>query len=304
MAPPVTSLVIGLPLYGPGEHLQEALQTLLAQTRTDLAIVVTDDSGHPQARAVLDRCGDPRVRYHRNERRLGLVGNWRRAFEVARREHPEAPYFAWASDHDAWHPTWAERLLAVLDAEPDAVLAFPQVYRTGREGGTLRTPPSRFDTGGEPSPARRVRATVRGMSAGNMVYGVYRAPALERAGVFRYTLSPDRLLLSELSIQGQLRRVDERLFYRRMTDPPSHARQRAAFWPDGAPWWSHAPWGLQHVVLLARGGADRATLAAFARATLAQNVRSFAGVLYYEKIMRRRSLKVMAANLVHRAARR
>jgi glycosyltransferase involved in cell wall biosynthesis len=309
MAPPVTAqpaLVFGLPLYGRGEHLEEALESLLCQTRRDLAIVVTDDAGDPEARAVLEGFTDPRVRYFANDRRLGLVGNWRRSFEVARREFPEAPYFAWASDHDAWHPLWAERLLRLLDQDTQAAMAFPMTFKMDSSGWTVPSKNRRFDTAGLESAAARLRTTVARMSAGNMVYGVYRVDALERAGVFRYALLPDRLLLTELSLQGDLRQDPQRLFYRRVTAAPSLERQRAAFWPDGAPRWSTTPWAWQHVAILAgvlaRGGGppglgmrERAWLITnHTLATAFYGTRASVGRTYYERIMRRRSLKRMA----------
>jgi glycosyltransferase involved in cell wall biosynthesis len=314
MAPSLTAptLVFGLPLYGRGEHLEEALESLLGQTRQDFAIVVTDDARDPAARAVLEGVPDGRVRYFANERRLGLVGNWRRAFEVARREYPQAPFFAWASDHDAWHPFWVERVVALLEQDPEAVVAYPMTFRMDASGWTARTKAWQFDTAGVDGAAARLRATVAGMSAGNMVYGAYRVEALERAGVFRYALVPDRLLLTELSMQGDLRQVPQRLFYRRVTGIPSTERQRAAFWPDGPPRWSRLPWAWQHVAIvgaaLARGGGppdagarDRAWLFVnHAGATAFQGLWAGIGRVYYERIMRRRSLKRMAARALNR----
>jgi hypothetical protein len=305
------ALVIGLPLYGRGEHLEEALESLLSQTRRDLAIVVTDDGADPAAGEVLERCGDRRVHYRSNERRLGLIGNWRRAFEFAGEMYPNAAFFAWGSDHDAWHPRWAERTLELLEREPAAVLAYPRTYRMDQNGSTLSTKNWTFTTAGIEDPSARVRAAVRGMSAGNMVYGIYRAEALERAGVFRYALLPDRLLLTELSVQGHLLQVDERLFYRRVTEPPSLERQRAAFWPGGHPAWARLPWPWQHIAILTKqlasgGGRDDLAhagrlriIASQALATAAYGVRASIGRVYYERIMRRRSLKKLAASALH-----
>jgi len=303
-------LVIGLPLYGRGEHLEEALESLLAQTRRELAVVVTDDARDPAARAVLDGFDDPRLHYFANGRRLGLVGNWRRSFEVARRLYPHVPYFAWASDHDAWHPLWAERLVALLDSDPNAAIAYPKTYRMDLSGWTLRTKDWSFDTSGVGGLAARLRATMRGMSAGNMIYGLYRAEALERAGVFPYSLLPDRLLLTVLSLHGDLRQVPERLFYRRVTESPSLERQRMSFWPDGAPAWTRAPWVLQHAALLgvalfrgqpALSPRERAWLIAnHVGVTTLEAARSSLRRLYHHRLMRRRSLKHMAVKAVGR----
>lgn len=252
-------LVIGMALYGGGEYLQEALESLLAQTYGRLAIVLTDDRPSEEVAAIVARLPTSIVSYVANQRRLGLVGNWRRAFAVAADRHPDAPYFAWASDHDAWHPYWAERLVCALDEHPQAVAAYSQTYRMTREGRTMSTRHWRFATDA-PDPAERLRAAVRGMSAGNMVYGVFRVQSLQRAGIMRKVLLPDRLLLTELSLAGDLHQVGERLFYRRVTEAPTIARQRAAFWPDGLPLYARLPWSLQHVgsmwwtLVLRRGG--------------------------------------------------
>ena len=201
------SVVLGVPLYGSGEHLQEALESLLAQTQPGLALVLCDDGPGDGARAIVEAVagGDSRVTYRRNERRLGLVENWRRTFEVAGELHPEARYFGWASDHDACHPRWAERLVDALDRSPAAVLAYGRTYQ--------------FDCG----PARRARGgpfrhrrRSRPARAPGAEHCAACAPATwstastaaspcRRSGVIRRLLLPDRLLLSELSVQGEFR---------------------------------------------------------------------------------------------------
>ncbi len=245
-----TRLVIGMPLYDAGEHLEEALSSILCQTYRELAVVMTDDRPTGEVEQLIERLGDPRVSYTANPQRLGLIGNWQRAFQVVRERYPEAQYFAWASDHDAWHPLWAERLIRALEDNPDAAMTYPQTFRMTMEGQTLKTNQARRPAQHEPDPARRLRLAVHGMSAGNMVYGIFRVDPLERAGVLRRVLLPDRLLLTELSLAGDLLQVDERLFYRRVTQQPTIARQRAAFWPEGPPRYASLPWTVQHIGLL------------------------------------------------------
>ena len=89
------------------------------------------------------------------------------------------------------------------------------------------------------------------MSAGNMVYGLYRVPLLARAGVYRRVLVPDRLLMTELAVYGQFKQVPQVLWFRRWYGRIfSLGRQRKSFFPEGRPLYMYAPWWISHGVSL------------------------------------------------------
>jgi glycosyltransferase involved in cell wall biosynthesis len=244
--------VVGVPIRDDVEHLPRALETLLGQTEGEYRVVVVDDSDteEPGSVARSFAARDERVSYHRNERRLGLVGNWRRAFALARAAAPDAPYFAWGSDHDVWEPGWLAALCAELDTHPPAVLAYPLNDAISESGAAVRTP-WRFATAGESAPVRFVRV-LRRMVAGDMVYGLFRAHALEACGVLRDVLMPDRLLLAELSLQGEFRQVQELLWHRRLRERAVDAplQRGPELFPAGRT--SGLPWWLEHARVLAR----------------------------------------------------
>jgi hypothetical protein len=161
-------------------------------------------------------------------------------------------YFAWASDHDVWDPRWLERLVEELEAHPEAVLAYPLDIGIDADGRKFRDP-WRFQTAGMSFLGPRFVTATWGMKAGCMVYGLQRVHALERCGVFRPVIVPDRLLLTELAIIGEFRQVDEVLWSRRYPgrEMPIRARQRLTFFPDGAPLYANLPWPLVHGAALA-----------------------------------------------------
>jgi hypothetical protein len=245
-------VVIGLPAYENVDFLPEAVESLLAQTYRDFAIVVCDDSPSEAPGRLYARYAerDDRVHYERNPHRLGMIGNWRRTFERARELHPDAAFFAWASDHDAWHPRWLETLVAELETSRDVVLAYPMNIRIDETGRPLVTP-WRFETREIGDVGERLATACRGMFAGDMVYGLHRVDSLPLAGVFRFVLLPDRLLLSELAIHGRFAQVPEILWYRRFTGVASLTRQRQAFFPDGVPAYAYLPWWLVHPAVMA-----------------------------------------------------
>ena len=250
-------VVIGTPLYGRAEYLPGALDSLLGQSFVDFAVVALDDASPDRTSEVLAKYGrrDPRLWWHRHSRRVGMAANWRMAYELAVRRHPEAEYFAWASDHDLWDPCWLEALVAELDRHPEAVLAYPRGAVVDGEGRTVRDPWS-FETRGRAEPAARLRAAAWGMRAGDMVYGLFRVPPLRRAGIFRPVLWPDRLLLVELTAEGSFHQVPELLWWRRFAPEvrvrSAARRQRRSLYAGRTPLVARLPWWLGHVLALVR----------------------------------------------------
>src|SRR5262245_3864527 len=242
-------VILGSPLFNHVAHVREAIESILNQTFTDFALVLVDD-GSTDGTADIAReyeALDSRVQYSRNEARLGLIENSRRAFSRARARHPEAEYFAWTSDHDLWHPRWLHELVAALDAHPEAVLAYPLNRRIGPDGDILRRKPWVFETLRVANRWRRLSVGIWHMRAGNMVYGLYRAEVLQRAGVYRKIVVPDRLLLAELSLYGQFSQVPEVVWFRRWYGRVvSLGRQRASFFPGAARLHAYCPWWVSH----------------------------------------------------------
>lgn len=256
--PAVTSgprVVVGAPVFEKAAYLPAAVDSLLAQSFEDFALVLVDDrSGDDTAavaRAYAER--DPRVHVHVNERRLGMLGNTRRALSLARELFPSAEFWALGSDHDVWHSRFIETLMGLLDAHPEAVLAAPSVERIDEHGRPY--PPKarvkQWATLGAEDPRERARLAFRTMAAGTMVYGLFRTSTLDRLGHYRDVLVPDRLLLFEAALHGATVQAPEVLWQRRFKGLADTDRQRRGFWPQGPPAYARLPWWVQHTGALA-----------------------------------------------------
>jgi glycosyltransferase involved in cell wall biosynthesis len=242
--------VFGMPACNRPDALGRTLESLLSQTCRDFALVIVDDWPSSEVESIIARYAPlhPSVTYEPNPTRLGMIANWRKAFERSRQLYPNARYFAWVSDHDIWHPRWLDVLSRVLDSDPSVVLAYPlmmRVYPGGRRSLTELATGSDADDRGQ-----RLRGAIAGMTAGNAVYGLIRVDALEWAGVFRRVLLPDRLLLVQLSLRGRIRHVPEILWYREVAGAFSYRRQRRMFFPGRPPLHTYLPPALQHVGVL------------------------------------------------------
>jgi glycosyltransferase involved in cell wall biosynthesis len=248
-------VVLGLPAYNQRQHLDEALQTLLAQRYANFAIVAIDDhseDGTHERLVHYAELDERLIHVSRNSRRLGMIGNFNRTLRVARELRPEAEFFAWVSDHDIWHPYWLESLVAELEADTGAVLVYPSYLKVSDDGKPLGRGGWRFHTSGLSDRRLRLRTVIRQMSAGNMIYGLFRVAALCRIGGQHRTLLPDRLLIAEASLLGRFRQVPEMLWYRRHRRGRfSIERQRQSLFGSRRPPWIWLPWSLTHPFVLA-----------------------------------------------------
>ncbi len=108
-APLVT---ICIPTYERLKLLEEAVASALTQTYANVEVLISDDgtSRALSAWAERTRAEDSRIVYVRNERRLGLAGNWDACVQRARGE-----FLTIIGDDDRLLPTFVERMLAALD---------------------------------------------------------------------------------------------------------------------------------------------------------------------------------------------
>jgi|GEM_PF-1370447 len=131
-------VTIGMPVYNGAATIAAALDSLLAQTVTDFALVISDNGSTDGTEAICRDyvARDPRVSYVRQATNLGATMNFRYVLHAA-----TTPYFMWAAGDDLWAPTFIETHLAALEATPQAVACQSRVLFT--KGGQ----PSHMSTG-------------------------------------------------------------------------------------------------------------------------------------------------------------
>ncbi len=213
----VPRVSIAVPVYNGERYLRESLDGLLAQTFTDFELVIADNASTDGTEAICREyvARDPRVRYHRNERNLGGPGNFRRVFELSRGE-----YHKWSTADDLWHPTFVERCVAVLDARPDVVLAYPRSNIVDADGAVVRTFDDPLDLP-EDSAVERVRRVIQESTLCHAHLGVLRRSAMLRTGLIGSELASDIRFLAEMAMLGKFAVVPEYLFGRRFHEQSS-----------------------------------------------------------------------------------
>jgi glycosyltransferase involved in cell wall biosynthesis len=217
---------IAVPVYNGERYLRESLDGLLAQTFTDFELVISDNASTDGTEAICREyvARDPRVRYHRNAVNIGGPGNFRRAFRLSRGE-----YHKWSTADDLWHPTFVEKCVAVLDARPDVVLAYPRSNIVDANGAVVRTFDDPLDLP-EESGVERLRRVIQESTLCHAHLGVIRRSAMLNTGLIGSELASDIRFLAEMAMLGKFAVVPEYLFGRRFHEASSSWAREDAEW--------------------------------------------------------------------------
>jgi glycosyltransferase involved in cell wall biosynthesis len=110
----------------------------LAQTYQDFEIVVSDNASTDETQAALAEFDDYRLRVIRQERNLGLAGNWNACLTEARGE-----YIALVPDDDRIAPWFLERCLALVERDPGLPIVIALSDHAVKGGRLSRAFPNR-----------------------------------------------------------------------------------------------------------------------------------------------------------------
>lgn len=205
--PPKVS--IGLPVYNGERYIQRAIESNLGQTFADLELIICDNASTDGTRSICEQFArkDPRVRYYCSPTNRGAMWNFNRCFELARGE-----YFKWSAHDDLLDPTFIEKCVQALDANPDAALCHTLTKVVDDDLNCLATyDPSGLKTD-HPSAPARFGARVRARRCIE-IFGLMRTSALRNVTLFQSFVGADRALLAELAVEGRFLTIEEFLFF-------------------------------------------------------------------------------------------
>lgn len=120
---------IMLPFYGDVGLMQDAVRSVLAQDSDRWRLTVVDDSCDPAVPAWFDALADNRVRYFRNERNLGISGNFQRCVDLA--EHPRMSLLG---ADDLLLPHYVRTVLSAITVHGEVGMVQPGVQVIDAQG--------------------------------------------------------------------------------------------------------------------------------------------------------------------------
>jgi hypothetical protein len=242
----IPKVAVGLPVFNGENFVSQAIESVLGQTFTDFELIISDNGSTDATPEICRNYArrDPRIRYERSEHNVGAAANFNRVFHLSR-----SPYFKWAADDDVIAPTYLERAVQELDADPSVVLAFPQALLINADNSLLPFAPDRnafIDSSGRPwygrflpipaleavDPIVRFRSILLDVQWCLEVFGLMRSDALRQTSLIGSFFGSDKVLLAELSLLGRFSRIEESLFHRRC-----HTKQSTALTPREQAQW-------------------------------------------------------------------
>ena len=176
---PSTPLIaIGLAVYNGQNFVADAIESLLSQTFGDFELVVTDNASTDATPAIVAEFvrRDSRVRYHRNAENLGCAPNLNRCYELS---NPKTPYFKWAAHDDVIAPTFLERCVEALEADPSAAMAHTRSVIIDEAGDVIPVDDDPYETHAPVSSIARDRSAL--VDASNQPVASDRANASSRS---------------------------------------------------------------------------------------------------------------------------
>jgi glycosyltransferase involved in cell wall biosynthesis len=206
-----------VPVFNGEEYLDEMMRSVLSQTFTDLEVVVSDNGSTDGTPALLAKYAraDPRVKVHRVSENLGAGWNFNRVLELSRGD-----YFKWQAHDDVLAPTYLERCVEELDADPQVCLAHTGVDMVDSLLNVLEHYGIRLDTDNA-DPVVRFSELVLRWHLCFEVFGLIRRQTLDCTNGMGSFGHGDGVLLAHLALLGRFVYIDEPLFLNRQHEMQS-----------------------------------------------------------------------------------
>lgn len=160
---------IGMPVYNGEKHINQAIQSILAQTERNFRLIISDNCSTDQTLEICQHYAriDERVSVTSSERNEGPIYNFLNVVK-----NVNTPYFMWAAHDDVWSEDWIEKLLCLHD--DSTALTFGSVINISEDGTELGTyTPKNFRRNSKRSQIEFfLEEDTEGKA--NLIYGIYK----------------------------------------------------------------------------------------------------------------------------------
>ena len=227
---------IGLPVFNGEDFLENALDSILSQTYSNIEVIVCDNASTDRTSSIVAIYNekDDRIKYHRQDINIGAAGNYNSTFELSK-----GKYFKWAAHDDVMHENYIEQCVQILESDSSTSLVQSLVGQIDENGNvTSHSYTGIDDTISENSSIRtQFRILMQERGAWVRIFGLIRSDILRNTPLIDKYVGSDLTLLGELGLNGKVKDIDTVLFWRREHSRTStrgefKARRKRLAWFD------------------------------------------------------------------------
>ncbi|MBT8084467.1 MAG: glycosyltransferase family 2 protein [Woeseia sp.] len=247
---------IGMPVYNAEAFIEDALNSLLAQTFVDFELIISDNASTDGTREICERYAksDSRISYFPLAENLGAIRNFNRVFELS-----NGKYFKWASHDDICAPTFLERCVEILEGDSRISWCHSQSLHIDEDGqplGNEKSKPISYVTSGnretEQGPAwsrdaphvqERFQSILLGIGGVLDSYGLIRSDVIRQTPLYLPYFGSEKVFMAELALRGLYAEIPEILFFVRVHSEAAYnlrtnVQQRKFIDPNARRWFA------------------------------------------------------------------
>ena len=206
-------LSIGLPIYNEIRYVEKTLDSILSQSFHFYELVIVDNHSNDGTFELLKKYSekDKRIKLFRNEKNLGLVENYNKAFNLS-----SGDYFSWIGAHDLYDKNYFKLLINIFQENSKISLVFSNIAKIDKENNLLDKEKNIGFKLKNSKWKRNLLMPLIIKGSGDMVCGIFKSKDLKKTTLFsKKVLNPDYLLITQISNYGGIDKVEAPLRKRR-----------------------------------------------------------------------------------------
>lgn len=205
-------ITLGMPVYNCEPYVSQSIESLLAQTYKDFVLIISDNASTDGTSRICAHYArqDPRIRYYRNERNIGLPANYNRVFHLT-----ESKYLKWSTGDDYWAPDMLMDALEILEGDPSVALCYPKAVLVDASGQEQARYEDRLHLI-QADPVERFLKLLADIRLSHQNLGVMRTDMARRTALAGNHVGSDVTFLAELSLYGKFFEVPRYQYFRRL----------------------------------------------------------------------------------------
>ena len=211
-------MTVGIPVFNGAATLRRTVESVLAQTHRVAVVHISDNASTDETPEIAQALADSNetVLFTRHAASLGMSGNFGFVLQQA-----ETEYFMWLAADDIIEPTYVERMVGALEADPQLVACVSRA-RFATTDGTIRPVHGTYPLLADP--VANLAAYLSDPSDNTRIFGLYRTRKLQPAFPSRYFHAYDWAIAAGTLLHGRHMEIPEFLMVRDETPGAAYVK--------------------------------------------------------------------------------